>query len=253
MHGPACVFGADLTPFSLQRLRPAEARRVVRGDARGGLGLRAALLPGNLLATSWVNPLVAHRSNFVCASQLAQKLTYLPPGQHRLHRRVGWQGLGRAHGHRAGEGGLALQCSAFTPIFIGMHRNAPLSPMEEGARVPHSYGSYAPSTYGSYGPRKANPSTAWPVGPEVGPASAYYSCAPIGMHGPACISRAELTPCAPRQLENTYIVWAGDHGDGQSDHYHWRKGFPYEFASHGELSGILIHHTAHHIKRAIRE
>jgi hypothetical protein len=27
---------------------------------------------------SWVNPLVAHRSNFVCASLLAQKLTYLP-------------------------------------------------------------------------------------------------------------------------------------------------------------------------------
>ena len=34
------------------------------------------------------------------------------------------------------------------------------------------------------------------------------------------------------QYENTYIVWAADHGDGQSDHYHWRKGFPYEFSSH---------------------
>ena len=34
------------------------------------------------------------------------------------------------------------------------------------------------------------------------------------------------------QLENTYILWAADHGDGQSDHFHWRKGFPYEFASH---------------------
>ena len=40
-----------------------------------------------------------------------------------------------------------------------MHRNAPLSPMKEGARVHYSYGSYAPSTYGSYGPRKANLST----------------------------------------------------------------------------------------------
>eukprot|EP01049_Picozoa_sp_SAG25_P006198 SAG25_NODE_455_length_7865_cov_2.578032_5_plen_146_part_00 len=28
------------------------------------------------------------------------------------------------------------------------------------------------------------------------------------------------------------ILWAADHGDGQSDHFHWRKGFPYEFASH---------------------
>jgi hypothetical protein len=53
------------------------------------------------------------------------------------------------------------QCSDLTPIFIGLHRNAPLSPMKEGARVHHSYGSYAPSTYGSYEARRANPSTVW--------------------------------------------------------------------------------------------
>jgi hypothetical protein len=53
------------------------------------------------------------------------------------------------------------QCSDFTPIFIGMHRNTPLYPMKEGARVHHSYGSYAPSTYGSYEPRNANPSTGY--------------------------------------------------------------------------------------------
>ena len=41
---------------------------------------------------------------------------------------------------------------------------------------------------------------------------------------------AALTSSA--QLENTYILWAADHGDGQADHFHWRKGFPYEFASH---------------------
>jgi hypothetical protein len=58
----------------------------------------------------------------------------------------------------AGLGGR--QCSDFTPIFIGMHRNAPLSPMKEGARVHHSYGSYAPSAHGSYEHRNANPSTA---------------------------------------------------------------------------------------------
>ena len=46
-----------------------------------------------------------------------------------------------------------------TPIFIGMYRNAPLSPMEEGAMAHHFYGSYAPSAYGSYEPRRANPST----------------------------------------------------------------------------------------------
>jgi hypothetical protein len=47
-----------------------------------------------------------------------------------------------------------------TPISIGMHWNAPLSPMKEGARAHRSYGSYAPSTYGSYEPLRENPSTA---------------------------------------------------------------------------------------------
>jgi arylsulfatase len=37
------------------------------------------------------------------------------------------------------------------------------------------------------------------------------------------------------QLESTYILWSADHGDGQEDHYHWRKGFPYEFSSHVPL------------------
>ena len=34
------------------------------------------------------------------------------------------------------------------------------------------------------------------------------------------------------QLDRTLIVWTADHGDGQADHFHWRKGFPYEFSSH---------------------
>eukprot|EP00041_Stephanoeca_diplocostata_P024170 m.605606 g.605606 ORF g.605606 m.605606 type:complete len:717 (+) comp22466_c0_seq1:74-2224(+) len=33
-------------------------------------------------------------------------------------------------------------------------------------------------------------------------------------------------------LDNTYIIFSADHGDGQGEHYHWRKGFPYEFSSH---------------------
>lgn len=33
-------------------------------------------------------------------------------------------------------------------------------------------------------------------------------------------------------LESTYIIWSADHGDGQGDHYHWRKGYPYEFSAH---------------------
>ena len=32
--------------------------------------------------------------------------------------------------------------------------------------------------------------------------------------------------------DEAVIVWAADHGDGQGDHYHWRKGYPYEFSSH---------------------
>jgi hypothetical protein len=40
-----------------------------------------------------------------------------------------------------------------------VHRSGGVSPMEEGARVHHSYGSYAPLSYGSYEPRRANPST----------------------------------------------------------------------------------------------
>ena len=32
-------------------------------------------------------------------------------------------------------------------------------------------------------------------------------------------------------LKNTFIIWGRDHGDGQADHYHWRKGFPYQFSA----------------------
>jgi len=32
--------------------------------------------------------------------------------------------------------------------------------------------------------------------------------------------------------DNTFIIFISDHGDGQGDHYHWRKGYPYEFSSH---------------------
>ena len=32
--------------------------------------------------------------------------------------------------------------------------------------------------------------------------------------------------------ENTFVLFVSDHGDGQGDHYHWRKGYPYEFSSH---------------------
>eukprot|EP00927_Polykrikos_kofoidii_P062626 TRINITY_DN57425_c0_g1_i1.p1 TRINITY_DN57425_c0_g1~~TRINITY_DN57425_c0_g1_i1.p1 ORF type:complete len:588 (+),score=47.09 TRINITY_DN57425_c0_g1_i1:75-1838(+) len=33
-------------------------------------------------------------------------------------------------------------------------------------------------------------------------------------------------------LERTWILWTADHGDGQGDMYHWRKGYPYEFSAH---------------------
>eukprot|EP01064_Diplonema_japonicum_P031595 TRINITY_DN5708_c0_g1_i1.p1 TRINITY_DN5708_c0_g1~~TRINITY_DN5708_c0_g1_i1.p1 ORF type:complete len:520 (+),score=162.47 TRINITY_DN5708_c0_g1_i1:54-1562(+) len=33
-------------------------------------------------------------------------------------------------------------------------------------------------------------------------------------------------------LEETVVLWTSDHGDGQGDHYHWRKGYPYELSAH---------------------
>ena len=33
---------------------------------------------------------------------------------------------------------------------------------------------------------------------------------------------------ARQLLERTLIIWTADHGDGQADHYHWRKGYPYQ-------------------------
>ena len=32
-------------------------------------------------------------------------------------------------------------------------------------------------------------------------------------------------------LERTLIFFTSDHGDGQGTHYHWRKGYPYEFSA----------------------
>ena len=33
-------------------------------------------------------------------------------------------------------------------------------------------------------------------------------------------------------LRSTLWVFTSDHGDGQGDHWHWRKGYPYEFSAH---------------------
>jgi arylsulfatase len=33
-------------------------------------------------------------------------------------------------------------------------------------------------------------------------------------------------------LESTLWLFTSDHGDAQGDHWHWRKGYPYEFSAH---------------------
>ena len=33
-------------------------------------------------------------------------------------------------------------------------------------------------------------------------------------------------------LNTTFVLFTSDHGDGQGSHYHWRKGYPYEFSAH---------------------
>ena len=33
-------------------------------------------------------------------------------------------------------------------------------------------------------------------------------------------------------LQNTFILFTADHGDGQGQMFHWRKGYPYEFSAH---------------------
>eukprot|EP00756_Hemistasia_phaeocysticola_P018311 Hpha_TRINITY_DN15585_c1_g12::TRINITY_DN15585_c1_g12_i1::g.103910::m.103910 len=48
--------------------------------------------------------------------------------------------------------------------------------------------------------------------------------------------------------DNTLVVFVSDHGDGQGDHYHWRKGYPYEFSAkvpfllkwHAGLAGAKV-------------
>jgi arylsulfatase len=36
-------------------------------------------------------------------------------------------------------------------------------------------------------------------------------------------------------LENTFVFFTSDHGDGQGTHHHWRKGYPFEFSAHVPL------------------
>ena len=40
-------------------------------------------------------------------------------------------------------------------------------------------------------------------------------------------------------LNNTMIVFTSDHGDGLGDHYHWRKGYPYESTANGESTLVM--------------
>jgi hypothetical protein len=69
-----------------------------------------------------------------------------------------------------------------TPSFFACHKIVDAKRGRGRASVPTIFGS-------PWGERRC-------VGPEVEPASALYSCIPIGMHGPTCIFWANLTPFA---------------------------------------------------------
>lgn len=46
-------------------------------------------------------------------------------------------------------------------------------------------------------------------------------------------------------IDRTFIIWTADHGDGQEDHYHYRKGFPYELSAHIPLLLVWPFDTAY--------
>eukprot|EP01051_Picozoa_sp_SAG22_P010660 SAG22_NODE_970_length_6231_cov_2.345890_5_plen_320_part_00 len=83
---------------------------------------------------------------------------------------------------------------------------------------------------GSCGPQNAD---AWcglmPIENSTLSRRAYYASVQFVDEGIANITNALE---AAGQLEHTWIIFSADHGDGQGDHYHWRKMYPYEFSAH---------------------
>ena len=69
------------------------------------------------------------------------------------------------------------------------------------------------------------------VGQELGRRAYYANVAFIDEY----VGKILAALTSRKLLENTLIIWTADHGDGQADHYHWRKGFPYQFSSNVPL------------------
>ena len=126
-------------------------------EAASRLCVAPSRVHGNAMGGGWESP--GQGGHPLAPPGLLPPWVSIPGSDNRVQQPAPVGGLapGGQGGQNDGEDGT--QCSDLTPICIGMHRNAPLSHMKEGARVHHFYGSYALSTYGSYEPRRANPST----------------------------------------------------------------------------------------------
>jgi hypothetical protein len=117
-----------LAPAPCLRLRALVCASSVLAPAPY-LRLRALVCASSMLVPPWYQ----QRPHI---SQLHVRAAVMPAPPSHQQRRPAWLRQRRPNTEAVPE--RCLQCSDFTPIFIGMHRNAPLSPMKRlpGCTIP---------------------------------------------------------------------------------------------------------------------